>query len=389
MILKRVIFILVLLAAVGGAVAYHFAASRAGGNGDLLHVSGNIEVIAVDMGFKIPGRVVERPVDEGQQVHKGQLIARLETKDLEADVAARSAEFAAAQAVLDQLLAGSRKEEKESAQATMEKARAALAELQAGSRPQEIEAASALVNSATVEEARLKDEAARAERLYNSHTISVEDRDRGRAAYKVAKAKREEAEERFKLVKIGPRQEDIDQAKAALDQATAQHKMVMIGPRVEEIAQGRAKAAQAAAALELAKTRLGYATITSPIDGVVLSKNVEPGEYVSPGTPVVTIGDLAHPWLRAYVEETNQGRVKYGQEANVTTDSRPGQIYQGRISFIANEAEFTPRSVQTEKERVKLVYRIKIEVENPRFELKRGMPADADIALGTAAEKAK
>ena len=113
---------------------------------------------------------------------------------------------------------------------------------------------------------------------------------------------------------------------------------------------------------------------------MVLSKNIEPGEYVAPGTPVVTVGDLVHVWLRAYIEELDLKRVKPGQKATVSIDS--GDEYQGRVSFIAQEAEFTPKNVQTQKERVKLVYRIKIDVTNPDMELKPGMPADAVIEVG-------
>jgi HlyD family secretion protein len=185
--------------------------------------------------------------------------------------------------------------------------------------------------------------------------------------------------EQFKLVKEGPRQEDIDQAEHALDQARAQWKLVEEGPRQEDIDQARAKVQQAEASLKLAETELGYATIKSPLDGVVLSKNIERGEYVAPGTPVVTVADMVNVWLRAYVDETDLTRIKLGRLAEVTTDSFPGKVYKGRVSFISEEAEFTPKTVQTEKERVKLVYRIKIDIQNPDMELKAGMPADATI----------
>jgi HlyD family secretion protein len=113
----------------------------------------------------------------------------------------------------------------------------------------------------------------------------------------------------------------------------------------------------------------------------VLSKNVEPGEYVAPGTPVVTVGDVVNCWLRAYITAGDLPRVKLGQKARVIVDSRSGKFYEGRVSFIAANAEFTPKNVQTEKERVKLVYRIKIDVHNPSQELKPGMPADAEILV--------
>jgi HlyD family secretion protein len=120
---------------------------------------------------------------------------------------------------------------------------------------------------------------------------------------------------------------------------------------------------------------------TSPVDGVVLVKSADVGEVLAPGTAVVTVGDIDHPWLRGYINETDLGKVKIGSKANVTTDSYPGKVYPGRVTFISSEAEFTPKQIQTQQERVKLVYRIKIQVENPQHELKSNMPADAEIVL--------
>jgi len=142
-----------------------------------------------------------------------------------------------------------------------------------------------------------------------------------------------------------------------------------------------ARAREAEAGLALAKTRLDYATLKAPVSGVVLAEHIEAGEYVVPGTPVVTLGDLQNTRLRAYINETDLGRVKVGQAVRVRTDTYPEKTYPGRVSFVASEAEFTPRAVQTQKERVKLVYRIKVDVPNPAMELKPGMPADADIAV--------
>ena len=119
----------------------------------------------------------------------------------------------------------------------------------------------------------------------------------------------------------------------------------------------------------------------APKAGVVTVRQAELGEVVSPGTPVVTLADLDNVWLRAYVNETDLGRIRWGQEAMLRTDTYPDKSYRGRISFIASQAEFTPKSVQTFKERVTLVYRIKIDADNPNHELKPGMPADATIDL--------
>ena len=355
--------------------------------GKVIRVSGNIEVVDAEVSFKIPGRVRERRVDEGEKVKAGDVIAVLESADLEAEVAARQAELQAAQAAWQEVQNGSRKEEIESARATMEKAANFYQELQHGSRPEEIETARAALESAEVAKARTAEEWERT-RTLERQAISAEEYRKREAAYLMASANWREAQEHYKLVTLGPRKEQKDQAKAALDQATWQFELVKAGPRKEVHDQASAKLAQAQASLKLAETRLSYATIVSPLTGVVLSKNIEPGEYVSPGTPVVTVGDLAHPWLRAYIDEVDLDRVKYDQSARVITSRSADKVYNARVGFIASEAEFTPKIVQTEKERTKLVYRIKIYAENDDMGLKRGMPADAEILLDSTPSSA-
>jgi HlyD family secretion protein len=211
--------------------------------------------------------------------------------------------------------------------------------------------------------------------------ISREEFDRVEAAYEVAVERLNEADWQLRLMEKGSRAEQIESARAALEEAEANYEVVK---KQEKIERAEARKKQAEAALRLAETRLGYATLRAPLSGVVLSENVEPGEYVAPGTPVVTVGDLENVWLRAYIQETDLGRVKLGQEARLTTDTYPDKAYRGRVSFIASEAEFTPKNVQTQEERVKLVYRIKIDVPNPDMELKPGMPADAEILVEAA-----
>lgn len=322
---KALMIVAVCLAVAAVAVAwYRFRGDREEG---VLRISGNIEVTDVDVGFKIPGRVVERAVDEGMAVSSGQLVARLDSVDLEGEVGLREAE--------------------------LQGAAAALQELAAGSRPQEIARSGAGLAAAQAEADRLSREFDRAKALHARDVISRQELERAQAAYEVAEERRKEARENLLLAEEGARKEQIEQA--------------------------RARVRQAKKALELARTRLSYATITSPIAGLVLSKNVEPGDYVAAGTPVVTVGDLAEVWLRAYIEETDLGRVKAGQQVDVTADTYPGKTYPGRISFIASQAEFTPKSVQTRKERVKLVYRIKVTIPNPSMELKPGMPADGIV----------
>ncbi|MBI5443441.1 MAG: efflux RND transporter periplasmic adaptor subunit [Deltaproteobacteria bacterium] len=379
--MKRPIAVVLLLLAAGTGAFLYFR-NRNGSPEGVLPVSGNIEATEVEMSFRIGGRVAERAVSEGDVVKAGQVVARLDSRDLEADVALRKAQVRAVEAALAELSAGSRPEEIGQAEAAERRAQAALDALLAGSRTQELQAAEAALARERAEAERLRTDAARQAELYRLGLISARENDAAQAAYHVALARVRESDERRKLVVEGPRQEEIRQARAALEESTQRLRLVRKGPRTEAIEQARARVAEAREALAQAETRLGYATVTAPLSGVVLSKNVEPGEYVAPGTPVVTVADLARVWLRAYVDETDLGRVKLGQRVRVTSDTFPGKAYEGRLSFLSSEAEFTPKSVQTRKERVKLVYRIKVDVENPASELKPGMPADAAIELG-------
>ena len=381
MIRRLLILTLVAILMVGGGWAYWRKFGARHDQSGQIRVSGNIETTEAQVSFKIPGRVEKRLVDEGEKVEQGQEVAELDTSDLKCNVDLRQAELRAAEAALAELLAGSRQEEIAAAAAAREKAEHALADLEAGSRPQEIAAFKAAAGAAAAEEVRTQADLTRATSLFQRKTISAEEYDAARAAHDVAVEKHKQAVEQFKLVEEGSRIEQIRQARSALAQTQAQYDLVKNGPRKEDIEQGRARVEQARAALELAKTQLSYATVFSPLKGVVLSKNIEPGEYVAPGTSVVTVGDLVNVWLRAYIEGPDLERVEVDQKARVTTDT--GGTYEGHVSFIAQEAEFTPKNVQTQKERVKLVYRIKIDIKNREMGLKPGMPADATIDLTT------
>ncbi len=370
--------LLVAATAIAVVVTYLVVHGRRTNRG-VIRVSGNIELTDAELSFKIAGRVAERLVDEGEAVKGGQLVARLDSTDLEQEVALRRAEQAAAEAALAELLAGSRPEEIAAAEAAARRAKNRLAELLAGSRPQEIAAARAALTRAKAETDRAAADAERYAALYKKADVSAQQNDAARTAYETALARQHETEEQLKLVEAGPRQEEIDQARAAWQEAQERFALVKKGPRREDIDQARARLEQAKQSLALAATRLSYATLAAPLSGVVLSKHIEAGEYVAAGTPVVTVGDLEHVWVRAYVNETDLGRVKVGQKARATTDTYPGKRYEGNVSFISSQAEFTPKSVQTSQERVKLVYRIKVDLLNPRMELKPGMPADVEI----------
>jgi len=376
---RKQIAISVVVALLSAAAAYLLL--RGGDGTDGIRVSGNIEATTVEVSFKIPGRIAERTVDEGMKASAGQLVARLDNTDLADDLRMREAELSAADAALREVTAGARPQETARAEAELRGAESRLADLLAGARPQEIASARAVVERARADAEKARKDRGRTEALLARQLIPPQENDAARAAGEMAEARRKEAEEALALVLAGPRKDQVDQARAAVAGAKENLSLVKEGARKETIDQARARRRQAAEGVALARTRLSYAAAYSPLSGIVLSKNAEPGEYVAAGTPVVTIADLREVWLRAYIAETDLGKVRLGQEVAVTTDSYPGKRYEGRIAFISPEAEFTPKSVQTQQERVKLVYRIKVTVSHPGRELLPGMPADGAVQL--------
>lgn len=325
---RRQLLLVLLVLAAGLVLLWRFF-SGTGTPPGAIRLSGNIEVTDADLSFRIAGHVRERLVKEGERVTRGAVVARLESTDLEHEVALRQAEVAVAKAT--------------------------LAELQAGYRAEEIAQARAANAQARAELTRAESDWHRQQALFAQGAVAAKETEALQATFEVARGRAEETRQRLALLEKGFRPEQVEQARAQQQ-------------RAEE-------------ALALAKTRLGYAGLTAPMDGVVLAENIEPGEFVAAGTPVVTLGALDPVWLRAYINETDLGRVKLGQSARVGIDTYPGKSYRGTVTFIAQEAEFTPKNVQTEKERVKLVYRIKITLPNPAGELKPGMPAGAEIDL--------
>jgi HlyD family secretion protein len=362
----------------------------------VLVASGTIEATEVAVSFKIPGRVIARPADEGQRLKAGDPVATLESKELEADVGRLRASLAATETRLPQLdteialqtdLTRARIAE---AQAALVARNERLAELKSGSRPQELQRALADVREAKAVMDNAQADFARMEALYRDGGVSAQARDAARTSFDVAAERYRNAVERLDMVKEGPRQEEIRRAEADVLQARAAVLLAQTGAlevarKRQELATLQATILRDRAALAGADAQLSYTVLTSPQAGVVLRKHVEPGEMIAAGTPAVTIADLENIWLKIYIPEPQLGRVKLGQAAEITTDSFRGKIYPGTITFINSEAEFTPKNIQTQEERVKLVFAVKISVANPSQELKPGMPADARIDLGTGA----
>ncbi|MDE3163232.1 MAG: efflux RND transporter periplasmic adaptor subunit [Acidobacteriota bacterium] len=331
--MKRIVragLLLLVVAAI--AVFFYHRRHQQPAQTNLRTLSGNIEAHESLVSFRVQGRIVGLPVEEGQQVEAGTLLAQLEDGDYRQKVKIDEAGVQVHQSNLTLALAGTRQ--------------------------QEINAAQQAVVDARAEMAQRKLDSARAENLFAKDEGTAQERDQAATALKRAQATCEAAEQRYNEAVEGTRKEDIAIARANLNQAQQ--------------------------SLGLSRVTLGYTVLRAPNAGVITVRQAELGEVVSPGTPVVTVADLDHVWLRAYIAETDLARVHWGQEVTVTTDSFPGRKFRGRISFISSAAEFTPKSVQTYQERVTLVYRIKMDLDNPDHALKPGMPADAQIALADA-----
>jgi HlyD family secretion protein len=336
---KKIVLPIVLLAAAGAGAWYFF--SRPKEDDSKLAASGTVEATETQLGFQATGRISEIAVREGERVRAGQVLARLDPAEADARRAQAAGQVAAA--------------------------RALVAELERGTRREEIAQSRAALAAARDRLANAESDYERDELLYKGGAVSRETLDNSRLARDVARSQVTQATEQLRFLEAGPSREKIDQARAQLVQAEA--------------------------VLRGAEVSLGNLTIAAPTAGLVTVRHREPGEIVPAGSPVLTLIDPADRWVRIYIKEDRVGAVRLGGRAAITSDTFPGKEYPGEVAFIASEAEFTPRNVQTQEERVKLVYAVKVRVlGDAGFELKPGLPADvrleeagADGSRGTAA----
>lgn len=319
------------LAAVGGAllaVLIGVAVCSHRGTEAELWASGTVEATEVAMGFQVPGRIERVAVREGDRVEAGQELAWLDRRELEARLRAAQAQLAAA--------------------------RARLAELEEGFRPEEVAQARANLAAATQRLEDAKRSLERSRRLFEGGAISREQLDREETAFAVVESQYQTAKEQLDLLERGPRFQTIEAQRAAVGQAEA-------------------AVAQAEAVLE-------GAVIKAPISGLISVQHRYPGEVVPAGAPVLTLIDPGDRWVRIYLRGDQLGRIALGQEAEIRADAYPDRVYRGKVVYLADEAEFTPRNVQTREERVKLVYRVKIAVVgDSSYDLKPGLPADVRL----------
>jgi HlyD family secretion protein len=317
------------------ALVLRFTVFRGGPGDGVIVASGSVEATEAQLGFQVPGRIDTIAVAEGDRVTAGQVLARLDVTELEA----RRAQAAA----------------------QLEAVRALLGELQSGSRAEEVAQSRTAAAAATDRLNDAQRDLARTRQLFDGGAVSQEALDKAQTAFDLARAQR--------------------------DQAAQARQLVETGPRPERIAAQRAQVAQAEASVRQIDATLANAVVRAPFGGVVTVKDREPGEVVGAGTPVLTVMNLGDRWVRIYVREDRIGAVRLGQAASITADTYPGKRYAGVVSYISSAAEFTPRTVQTAEERVKLVYAVKVRITgDAAVDLKPGVPADVTLEAGTGAQ---
>ena len=301
--------------------------------------SGYVEATEVRVAAEVGGRVVEMPVDEGKRIAAGDVLAKLDTSDLELTLRRAEADRDQASAQLQLLQAGARQEDirQASAQADSARAEVAVAEAELKSAAEDLRRFEALL-AANAGSRKQRDDAATRMSVASSRVTAA--RERARAADEVVSRLR-------------------------------------AGSRREEISAARARVASAGAQVASVEENIADATVKAPVGGTITSKLVDLGETVSPRAPVVVISDLDHAWANVYVDEPLVPNLRLGQAATLVTDA--GQRLAGTITYISPRAEFTPRNVQTAEERSKLVYRVKVTVDNKDGVLKPGMPVEAEF----------
>lgn len=331
---KRIIFIvfILLLVGVGGMV---YCGQYRNRHAELSY-SGTIETTNANLAFQVPGRVMAVKSAEGQSVIKDQVLAELDASEYQA-------RYDQAQANLEKALAA--KEQLET-----------VLEISKTTFPADVQRARAGLEGARDVLADAKKNALRYEELFRRGVVTQKERDTVKLNY-------DNAERR------------VVDAQAVMDQARANLERITVTEQDIKTAAAQIMAAQAAR--DQADLQLEYTRLRSPISGILTSRNVEPGEVVNPSREVMTVSDLTRVDLKIYVNETEIAKIKPGQGVDVQVDTFPGKTYAGTVAYISPEAEFTPKIIQTRKERVKLVYLVKVSIPNPMLELKAGLPADA------------
>ncbi len=353
-----------------------------------LYYSGTIDVTESNLAFQVSGRVSTVFVDEGQSVVKDQVLASLEKEEF---IASQTQVRGNYQRILENskqlkinldIYRHTLPAEVERAEAAVKSFQAQLDELESGYRPQEIERARLAHEEASIALEEAKRDKARFDTLFKRGIISEKDRETKDFRYDTVLREYQRAKKSYDLLKEGYRKESIDSARARLAESKAllqqaRTNLKKIAAAEQEVRAAEAQVEAAKATVTLADIQLRYTELKAPFNGIVTSRNIEPGEVVSQGQQALTIADLSKVYLKIFVGETEIGNVKPGQTVDIKIDTFPQKTFPGIVSYVSPEAEFTPKIIQTRKERVKLVYLVKVLISNPNYELKPGMPADA------------
>lgn len=295
-----------------------------------LTLYGNVDLRQVQLAFNNSERISAALVQEGDRVRHGQVLARLDTSRLQPQVAQAEAQAAAQRQIVERL--------------------------HHGSRPEEIAQARANVDLAKADATKARQDLARLEALLPRKAASQSDYDTGRAALDMALARLQVNQKALDLAVMGPRAEDIAQAEAQLKASEAQ--------------------------VQLLRQQLADVQLIAPLDGIVRTRIMEPGEMSSPQRPVFSLAITDPKWVRAYVSEPDLGKVRSGMAASVAVDSFPDRRFDGWVGFVSPVAEFTPKAVQTDELRTSLVYEVRVFVKDPAEELRLGMPATVYLSPG-------
>jgi HlyD family secretion protein len=373
-----------LLLGVGGLVLWGQSSRRAAE----LYYSGTIEATQSNLAFQVNGRVKEVLTDEGQSVAADAVLAVLDRREFialreqaQANLRRAGQNLRQLETVLD-VNRNVLPAEVDRAAAGVKALQAQLAEAESGYRVQEVERARLAADAARVTFENARKDKDRYDELFRKGVVAEKSRDSFAVQYETALKEHQRAVEAYRMAREGFRREEIDTARSRLAEGQAalrlaQSNLKKIEAAEQDVEAARAQVAAAQAALDLAEIQLDHSELKAPYAGLILSRNVEPGEVVTPNQEVLSIADLSTVDLKVFVAETEIGRIAPGQPVAVKIDTFPDKVYDGRVAYISPQAEFTPKIIQTHKERVKLVFLVKVSVPNPHFELKSGMPADA------------
>ena len=376
--MKRSKLILIILAAALATVA-GYAYWNANGNHGAIVISGVIEADDIHVGSKLGGRVLKVVAKRGQTVKAGETLVLLEPKEIDASLAEAQAGLRQAEAKYALLTAGFRKEEIEQAEAAAKQAQAELDQLISGPRQQEIDQVAAEWKAAKAQAENAQKFLQRMEGLSKRELIAKQEYDDAVAKADEAEQKMAAARERYNLLLAGTRPEEVERARQRWAEMDAKRRQLKSGFRKEEIAQAKSETEAARARVQLMYTQLEETVIKAPVDALVDTLDLEPGDLVGAGKPVATLLRTGSLWVRAYLPEARLGFVQPGLPVKVRVDSFPGKDFRGTVRRIFHQGEFTPRNVQTHEERALQVFQTEVVVDDPDNVLRPGMNADVTI----------